>query len=130
MIEYLLLFVNILSAIDIYRDSKKRPNGFIYPLLGLFLGIFGLMLYRFVFGGNVSLALKLEPTAGKIGPFYRLGLVFFILGSLFFLGGLAVSIQGQANLSAGFLVISGVITSLFGALFIRYDIGKRKKNVV
>jgi hypothetical protein len=130
MIEYVLLTINLLCAVDIYRDSKGRENGFLYPFLGLVLGLFGLVVYRFMFGGSIVLAAQLQPVGDKPGPLFRMGAVFTILGSLFFLGGYYMTvgaITGAAvSLQAPFLLIAGIIVFLFGGLLMKYDKYKRK----
>ncbi len=135
MIEYLLFFVNILAALDIYRDSKNRKYGFLYPLLGLVLSIFGMVVYNLFFGGNVALAIKTKVEKGKPGPFAFLGSTFIVLGTLFFLGGVLI-VFGEAtsntstdvaNLQSMFLLFAGISVVVLGWLFTRYDRKKRQK---
>lgn len=128
MIEYLLYFVNILAALDIYRDSRKRKYGFLYPLLGILLGIPGMVIYNVVFGGNVSLAIRSKVQVGKPGPFAFLGSTLIVLGAIFFLGALVVIVGGTVDLGSTFLLIAGIFTAAFGAIFTAYDRKKRQKQ--
>lgn len=125
MIEYLLYVVNLLAAVDIYRDSKSRPNGFLYPILGLILGIPGMVVYNIAFGGNVALAIRSRGLPGKPGPFAGLGATFTLLGSIFFFVALYMVVKGQNDLEMSFLLISGIIVALLGGFFLSYDRKKR-----
>jgi hypothetical protein len=129
IIIYTLLFVNVLSALDIYRDSKTRKYGLLYPLLGLFLGIPGMVIYNLLFGGRVFLAVRLKYETGKPGPFARLGATFIVLGSLFVLGALAVMLGGGGDISTTFLLLAGVCTAALGGFFTAYD-KKKQQNAV
>ena len=126
---FLLLVVNVLSALDIYRDSKARKHGLMYPLLGLFLGIPGMVVYNLFFGGRVFLAVRLKYDTGKPGPFARLGATFIVLGSVFILGAMAVILGGSSDITITFLLLAGVCTAALGGLFTAYDRKKQQRTV-
>jgi len=128
MIGFLLFVVNVLVALDIYRDSKARRYGFLYPLLGLFLCIPGMVIYNLLFGGRVSLAVRLKYETGKPGPFARLGATFIVLGSLFILGALTVMLAGEGGITTTFLLLAGICTAVIGGLFTAYDKKKQQKQ--
>lgn len=127
MIEYLILVINVLCAIDIYRDSRNRRHGYLYPVMGLILGVFGLVIYNLIFNGKVSLAVRFKAETGKIGSFGRFGATFILLGSLFFMGGLVLMINETERISSMFLLFAGIVVIIFGKIFMMYD---RKQRVI